>query len=77
MKSQLVSSMIVLRLRKLRFKPSKFHDKEVKDLVAMFGEGIEVRDDEMGTVSTRDDNGGAVAPTEVVGLSRLFSLTGW
>ena len=77
MKSQLVSSMIDLRLRKLRFNPSKFQDKEVKDLVSMFGEGTEVRDDEVGTVSTLDDTGGVVAPTEVVGLSRLFSLTGW
>ena len=77
MKSQFVSSMIILRLRKLRFKPSKFQDKEVKDLVQEFEEDTKVKDDEIGAVSILDDTDGVVAPTEVVGLSKLVSLTGW
>lgn len=77
MKSQFVSSMIILRLRKLRFKPSKFQDKEVKDLVQEFEEDTKVKDDEIGAVSILDDTDGVVAPTGVVGLSKLVSLTGW
>ena len=74
-KSHLVSSTIDLRLRKLRFKPSKFQDRNVRDLVDNSGEGTEDKDSVTGTIATLVDIVGIEAPTEVVGLSRLTSLT--
>ena len=75
MKSELVSSTMVRRLRKLRFKPSKFQDREIKDLVTNCEEGTEDEEGDTGTAATLGDIVRIEAPTEVVGLSRLISLT--
>ena len=75
-KSGLASSVIDLRLRKFRLKPSKFQDRHVRDLFFNCGEGIEDSNDDNDKegIISRD---GTVAPTEVVGLSELISLTGY
>ena len=72
-KSGRVLSKKCLRQTKFRFKPSKFHVKEVKPAPENCGEllaGVTVDDKEGETVVKED-----VAPTEVVGLSILLSLT--
>lgn len=72
-KSGLVSLVIDQRLRKFRLKPSRFHVRHVRDLVLYSGEGIEDSD---GDNDANDTRAVTVAPTEVVGLSELISLTG-
>ena len=72
------------------FRPSIFHDREVRVLILGSGESIEeTGDDKRDELAAGESSGGLtgdivhnfanlgiVAPTEVVGLSVLLSLTG-